>query len=98
MKQFRQGDLFIQEIEQLPEGLKAQKNLILVYGEATGHKHQLKSGQVFTDDKGLMFLKLSKVTELIHEEHATIDLPKGNYVVIRQREYQSKDMVRLVVD
>lgn len=98
MKFYRQGDVGLQQIDKLPKGLKVIKSLVLVLGEATGHKHQLKTGRVFQDDKGLMFLKLAKATELIHEEHQTIKLPKGFYSIIRQREYVMTDMVRTIVD
>ena len=96
-KQYRQGDVFFRQITELPKSLKVIKSLILVLGEATGHKHQLKDGQVFEDDKGLMFIKLSKATDLIHEEHGTIKLSKGMYAVIRQREYTPEE-IRTVID
>ncbi len=93
----RQGDVLLKRIESLPKGLIKQKSLILVYGEATGHSHRLKAGQVLTDKDGLMFLKLAKATELVHEEHGTIKLPKGFYAVIRQREYTPEE-IRTVID
>lgn len=98
MNQARQGDLFIKRIDKLPKGLKKRASKIILYGEATGHKHQLTSGSVFDDPKGAIYLSLLKDGSIVHEEHNTIKLKKGKYAVIRQREYQSKDMVRLVVD
>jgi hypothetical protein len=94
----RQGDLLIRRIKKLPTGLKKRATKIILYGEATGHKHQLTCGSVFDSKEGLVYLSLVKDSQLVHEEHGAIDLKKGKYAVIRQREYQSKDMVRLVVD
>ena len=95
---YRQGDLLLKQINKLPKGLKISNTLVLVHSDTTQHNHQLKSGQVFQDDKDLMFLKLLKDTDLIHEEHKTINLPKGFYEVIRQRQYLDKDMIALVQD
>ena len=36
---YRQGDILLKSVSQLPKGIK-KKNLILAYGEATGHCHQ----------------------------------------------------------
>ena len=95
---YRQGDLLLKQINKLPKGLKISNTLVLVHSDTTQHNHQLKSGQVFQDDKDLVFLKLSKATDLVHEEHQTINLPKGFYAVIRQRQYLAKDIIALIQD
>ncbi len=41
---------------------------------------------------------LTKAGRVVHEEHNTIDLPVGKYAVIRQREYVSSDMTKIVRD
>lgn len=45
MDQFRQGDVFIQKIETLPEGLvraeESKNRIVLQYGEVTGHAHAI---------------------------------------------------------
>jgi len=99
MRMYRQGDLLIAEIEELPAGLK-QKDKVLAYGEATGHKHQFLSEQalVFCDDKQQQFLKLSQECELVHEEHETIAIPAGVYRVVQQREYDFLEGIRQVAD
>lgn len=97
MKQYRQGDLLLQSITSIPKSAKKLNTLILLRGEATGHTHRIESGQVFSDS-GLLYIALSNPTSLVHEEHSPIKLPKGLYAVKRQKEYASKDMVRLVVD
>lgn len=97
MKTYRQGDLFIQEVSEIPTGVKKILSGIVLLGESTGHSHRLVDGQVLTKGQA-MFLQVNKKAQLVHEEHKTIDLPKGMYVVIRQREYVSADMVKVVVD
>jgi len=94
---YRQGDLLIQKIEAIPEGTTQVITGIVLEGEATGHHHRLQGGSVLAKD-GLMFLDVSDKALLVHEEHKPIALTKGKYAVIRQREYMSKDMVRVVVD
>ena len=95
---FRQGDVLIKEIEELPKGLKKRQGLVVVRGESTGHAHRLDKGTVLEDQSGNLFLNLLSRAKLLHDEHKTIDLPAGKYAVIRQREYTNKDAVRLVVD
>jgi len=98
MKQIRQGDLYIKEIDSLPKGIKKRNSLVILYGEATGHKHQLTTGKIFDGKDGAIYLSLSKAGKIIHEEHNTVTLAKGKYAVIRQREYIMADMTRLVID
>lgn len=97
-KQYRQGDIYIEEVSSLPKGLKKRKNLVILYGEATNHSHRLLEGSVFDGKNGAIYLELLKNTQIVHDEHGPIDLPKGVYKVSRQREYVMKDMVRVVVD
>lgn len=39
--QNRHGDLFVNQIKEMPQGLKPYKGTTLAYGEATGHHHTL---------------------------------------------------------
>ncbi|MBI3980695.1 hypothetical protein HY345_01735 [Candidatus Microgenomates bacterium] len=94
---YRQGDLLFRVIKNIPT-VKPVKGNILVRGEATGHSHRVAGGDIFRDKNGLLYLKVLKEAKINHEEHKTIKLGKGNYAVIRQREYVSGDMVRIVVD
>ena len=83
----RQGDIIIKQVDQLPKGLKIKMDNIILWGEVTGHAHRLVGGQTFTDSNGNVFLNLLKTAKIVHEEHATIDLVKGKYVILRTREY-----------
>lgn len=98
IKQYRQGDIFIESISSLPKSLKKRKSNVILYGEATNHSHRLEEGSIFDDKDGAIYLKLLKDSRIIHDEHGPIDLPKGNYQVSRQVEYVMKDMVRVVID
>ena len=87
----RQGDLLIMKIDKIPEGAFKQKNRILAEGEATGHMHELDSGDVYEKDGTLYF----KVTEadgvtLKHPEHGALTFGPGEYKVIKQREYEPR--------
>lgn len=93
----RQGDLLISQVTKLPEGLKPH-SLTLLLGESTGHSHRMTSGNVFEGKDGALYIALNKKGQLVHEEHNTIDLPKGLYSVKRQKEYVSANMSKLVVD
>lgn len=96
MKQYRQGDVFIEEVEAVPIKAKIDGTNILVYGEVTGHAHRLKEGELWAlgEDK---FVVAKEKTKVEHEEHDTIELPEGIYKVIRQREYDENE-IRYVRD
>jgi hypothetical protein len=92
----RQGDLLIQKVNLIPKG-KTVLNGILLRGESTGHSHRIVGGKATQAKEGLFF-EVTKKAQLVHEEHGTIEFTPGKYAVIRQREYLSKDMVRVVID
>lgn len=98
MKTFRQGDILLQEVLEIPKGFKKSKDTVLLYGESTGHKHSLQGGDVYRDMNNAMFLNIKDKALLVHEEHKPLVLSAGKYAVIRQREYMSADMTRVVVD
>lgn len=101
-KQYRQGDVWIERVDRIPEGTEPVKpengRLILARGEATGHHHSIdaKFGALLA--KGAeRFLKVEKTVQLKHQEHDPIQLPAGDYIVSIQREYHPED-VRNVLD
>lgn len=103
MTQYRQGDVFIVRRGVLTKGLKPiprdKGRIVLAYGEVTGHAHAITSPQAsLFEAAGKVYLSIDGDTvALEHEEHATIDLPRGFYEVIRQREY-SPEAIRNVAD
>ena len=98
MKLYRQGDLLIKEVNTLPDNLLEVKSGVILEGEATGHKHRITHGKLFKDSKDMMFFDIPQLGFVVHEEHNPIRLAKGHYAVIRQREYTSENMTKLIVD
>lgn len=47
-KQFRQGDVLIIPVSEIPSGFKSrkEKKVILAYGEVTGHHHRFENERV----------------------------------------------------
>jgi hypothetical protein len=90
--QFRQGDVFLISIDEIPSGAKEMHNpqrVVLAYGESTGHAHALASTMARSfQDKDSLFIKVIAGATLVHEEHAAITLPAGCYRVVRQRQYE----------
>ena len=87
----RQGDLLIVKVSKVPDGAIKQPNLVLAEGEATGHMHELDSGEVY-EKEGTLYFKVGdgQVSTLNHPEHAAVSFEAGEYKVIRQREYEPK--------
>lgn len=100
----RQGDVLIERVESIPGVAKAKSRdagrVILAYGEVTGHAHQIADPDscgavLLTVAESATFLRLTKGAQLIHEEHATIDLPAGSYKITHQREYAYGETMRV---
>jgi hypothetical protein len=98
---YRQGDVLIVRVDDEREDLRERSleprdegRVVLAYGEVTGHAHAIAD-----EDAALWRLpgedRLLTVTgagvSLRHEEHATIAIPPGTYLVRRQREYVPAD-------
>ena len=105
--QFRQGDVLLVAVPAIPDDAVAQprggRRLILAEGEATGHAHAIAERDVRDFRVGNeRFVLVRSAAQLIHEEHAPIDLPTGAYRVVIQREYEPAPSVanawRRVVD
>ncbi len=109
---YRQGDVLIEQISSLPNNLVKNKRdnnrVILAYGEVTNHSHAIFDEEVnhfFSPNEktepglvGITYLEVrAALVALKHEEHSTIELPNGNYRVIRQCEY-SPTAIRSVAD
>jgi len=89
MKVYRHGDVVLFPCNDIPETVTKSNNLILAYGEVTGHKHQISRGLAELFEAGsVKYLKVIEEAALTHEEHQEIMLPKGNYKVTIQRTYR----------
>ena len=103
---YRQGNVLIEGIPSLPKKLvkvaRESGRLILAHGEVTGHAHAIsaRNADLYSavDAGDVTFLEIREsMVALQHDEHATICLPPGSYIVRRQREY-SPEEIRRVAD
>lgn len=99
---WRQGDILIQQVSAIPDGLPIQKRLVLNSSDTTGHTHAIKdrrSAKLYVGQNvatAEFFLDVTHDTaELIHPEHGTITLAKGSYRVWKQREFTASGPVRV---
>ena len=111
--QMRQGDVFLKSVARIPAGAVEVKldngEVVLAYGEVTGHKHRIchfmDTGALparLFEAGDMRFLDVQEPTNLVHEEHATVALQPGVYKVSKfgigtQREY-SPEAIRSVAD
>jgi len=94
---WRQGDVLIQAIAEIPDGVSAKSDLILAEGEATGHMHRIadgKTAELFENAADLFLRVTAASATVIHDEHGPIELKTGTYRVWRQREY-APDVIRI---
>lgn len=85
--------------------------IILREGEATGHAHAIvdpekkvkfvaerrfdrNSWRNIVND----FMVIAKAATIVHEEHAPVELPRGTYRILEQREYVPGRGMRAVRD
>ncbi|MFJ5548153.1 hypothetical protein [Streptomyces sp. NPDC093225] len=107
---YRQGDVLIVPIEEsavppqaageTSEPRDARGRMVLARGEVTGHAHAVVGPGRLVRGAGPFdpqLLHLPDGGRVVHEEHASITLPKGWYRVVRQREYVP-GAVRIVAD
>ncbi len=96
---YRQGDLLINRISDFPnerivKSFTEDNEAILLRGEATGHNHKLVGNfDLYRNGNNAIFLDIKDECKIVHEEHGTINLEIGKYVVVRQREYTPKEIV-----
>ncbi len=81
-----------------------RKNGVIVEGEQTGHMHAVDKGVLYEkkaerwNTPEQLFFHTEETAELTHDEHATIKLPKGDYEITFQREYDENNRHRRVID
>lgn len=96
---YRHGDVLVQHVDTLPAA-HPRPGAVLARGEVTGHSHRFRDPtqvQLYAAGADTFVQVLSDTADLIHEEHATIPLPRGTYRVWMQREY-SPEAIRRVID
>lgn len=95
LKQYRQGDVLLVEIDQPSRTGKPinpeEGRIILAQGELSGHAHAIRKGEgavkLFEGSGDRRYLLMTEIGRLEHEEHGPIVLEPGWYEVRRQREY-----------
>lgn len=85
--QIRHGDVVITKVDSIPADATATNRKVLAEGEATGHAHRIDVGELFETKDGGLYLKVSAMTKVSHEEHKTITLNPGVYHVTQKRAY-----------
>lgn len=100
---YRQGDVALVEMDKVPDLTERGKEVVrgrvvLALGEITGHSHVL-AGEVaeFVAPSGARMVWVEAPAEVVHQEHAAIEILPGWYWVQQQREYQP-DAIRNVAD
>jgi hypothetical protein len=95
----RQGDVLLIEVKGLPNGAKPlprNGRIVLAYGEVTGHAHAIADEFAnLMEAEGKRYLRIDsgeRVATLVHEEHATVEIPPGIYEVRQQREYSPEEI------
>ena len=84
-KLYQQGDVLLKARKRLPSGLKPvkrhQRGWVVAEGEATGHAHVFESTdvQLYEDDQGTIWVKVSEPAALKHEEHNAQTVAPGVY-------------------
>lgn len=98
----RQGDVLVTRVDSLPEKLserpRDEGRVILAYGEVTGHCHQVAdpgAAALLDAPDGETYLRVDRLSELVHDEHGAIALEPGNYKVTRQREYTPEAIINV---
>jgi hypothetical protein len=93
---FRHGDVLIQKVSKLPEGVRRLRHRTLAHGELTGHSHQIQENEhvaLWQSASELFLLVEAPHATVVHQEHAPIEVPRGIYRVWRQREYTPERIV-----
>jgi len=97
----RQGDVILRSIAEIPKDAEqvekrveignavVEPDRVVVKGE-TGNNHVLNGVRTYIDRmRGEVYVDVTIPTRLVHEEHPTVDIPTGKYVI-----YTIQDFVR----
>ena len=97
MQTYRQGDVLVIRDDKATGGEAIPRDkgrVVLAYGEVTGHAHAIRNPNVCQlRNEGHTILRVDGPASALleHEEHATIELPPGNYRVVIQQEYTPEE-------
>lgn len=97
---YQQGDTILTQIDTIPDGAKLLKGEKVLHHGATGNHHSLKGNAfgIFQDGER-KFVDITEDTDYSHEEHKTISIAPGKYVLSFVQEYDHfNDLARPVID
>jgi hypothetical protein len=88
---YRHGDLIIKSVRKIKgKKLKHNGSFVLAEGETTGHRHLVtveKTIDLTVFGIGdIFYMSNSAPATVTHEEHKTLTLPAGDWVVEREQE------------
>ena len=93
-KAYRQGDVVLVTVPELPSGATKSKKQIRIKGE-TGNDHILR-GKYTTYRCGRnVYVVLETDGLLEHPQHEDLEIPPGTYMVRRARTYRLKSRSRV---
>lgn len=93
----RQGDVILVPVKEIPKS-RDVGHLTLAYGESTGHHHTVYGNATFfrpDDMPAGGYLEVQETSELRHQEHDTVTIPPGLYVVGVQVEDKAEAIERV---
>lgn len=103
MNSYRQGDVCLIEVQNIPRDAKATKadkrGVVLMEGEQTGHHHRFKdNGDVMLLERngGERFVRVKKPSALTHEEHDAIMFTGKKFQQVFQVEDYGQEIRRVV--
>ena len=86
----------LRRIESIPTNKITTHSPTLAYGEKTGHHHTFSNGATaFADEEKALadFIQVNQTeAPLAHQEHETINFPKGNWESLKQIEDTSEEL------
>lgn len=97
-KYYRHGDLLLTRVDSIPTKARKTNTNILQEGELTGHKHKLRGQAQIYELEEQKYVQVEEPTELMHEDHNTIVLEKGTYLLEHERELDILGDIRSVMD
>ena len=92
---WRQGDVIVREVSEIPSNTVRSETDEIKISSETGHAHVLKGGRVFVGknprDSQLLgqqqYIILEEPSQMVHPEHAALQLSRGMYRVTTVRDY-----------
>ena len=96
---FRHGDLLIREVSTIPSNAIPLSTNIIAMGEKTGHNHQISGpAQVYETPDKQKYFQANKEIFLKHQEHNSLRIQAGRYVIISEREYDPFEDIQVWVE